>query len=89
MLSSFGSRAIALKELANMRLYTSKNLIIKIMAQKPTSNIFTHFEKVKYPRLNRNKKHTLSDIFFMTLSAVICGADNWVMIQEFCKSKEA
>ena len=25
----------------------------------------------------------------MTLSAVICGADNWVMIQEFCKSKEA
>ena len=59
------------------------------MAQKPTSNIFTHFEKVKYPRLNRNKKHTLSDIFFMTLSAVICGADNWVMIQEFCKSKEA
>ena len=60
------------------------------MAIKPaTSSIFTHFEKVKDPRLNRKKKHNLSDIFFMTLAAVICGADNWVMIREFCKSKEA
>lgn len=58
------------------------------MTQKATSNIFTHFEKVKDPRLNRKKKHNLSDIFFMTLAAVICGADNWVMIREFCKSKE-
>ena len=58
------------------------------MTQKLTSNIFTHFEKIKDPRLNRKKKHNLSDIFFMTLSAVICGADNWVMIREFCKSKE-
>lgn len=58
------------------------------MSQKATSNIFTHFEKIKDPRLNRKKKHNLSDIFFMTLTAVICGADNWVMIREFCKSKE-
>jgi predicted transposase YbfD/YdcC len=58
------------------------------MTQKTTSNIFTHFEKVKDPRLNRKKKHNLSDMFFMTLLAVICGADNWVMIREFCKSKE-
>ena len=59
------------------------------MSTKPvTSNIFTHFEKVQDPRLNRKKQHNLSDIFFMTLTAVICGADNWVMIREFCKSKE-
>ena len=59
------------------------------MSQEITSSIFTHFEKVKDPRKDRKKKHNLSDIFFMTLTAVICGADNWVMIREFCKSKEA
>ena len=60
------------------------------MSTKPAiSSIFTHFEKVKDPRINRKKKHNFSDICFMTLSAVICGADNWVMIREFCKSKEA
>lgn len=59
------------------------------MIQEATSNIFTHFEKVKDPRIARKKKYNLSDIFFMTLTAVICGADNWVMIREFCKSKES
>ncbi|WHN65247.1 transposase family protein [Cysteiniphilum sp. QT6929] len=53
-----------------------------------TSSIFTHFESVKDPRVNRCKKHKLIDILFMTLSAVICGADNWVAIEAFCKAKK-
>lgn len=54
----------------------SKNLITK------------HFSPINDPRIDRRKKHELTDIFFMTLCAVICGADNWVMIEGFCKAKE-
>lgn len=45
-----------------------------------TSSIFTHFKSVKDPRVTRCKKHKLADILFMTLSAVICSADNWIAI---------
>ncbi|MEE9397962.1 MAG: transposase family protein [Methylococcales bacterium] len=30
----------------------------------------------------------MQDIFFITLCAAICGADNWVAIEEFSKAKE-
>lgn len=54
---------------------------------QPTASIFTHFQSLEDPRLNRNKQHQLDNILFMTLCGVICGADNWVMIEEFCKAK--
>jgi len=40
-----------------------------------------HFSSIKDPHLDRQKKHALPDIFFITLSAVICGADNWVAVE--------
>ena len=59
------------------------------MPTPATASIFHHFAKVTDPRINRQKKHQLGDIFFITLCAVISGADNWVMIEEFGQSKEA
>jgi len=56
---------------------------------KPTASILHHFSTINDPRVNRQKKHQLQDIFFITLCAVICGADNWVAIEEFGKAKEA
>lgn len=53
-----------------------------------TGSIIHHFSEIEDPRVNRQKKHQLEDIFFITLCAVICGADNWVMIEEFGKAKE-
>lgn len=58
------------------------------MSSSSTASIFHHFASVKDPRVNRQKKHQLQDIFFITLCAVISGADNWVMIEEFGRSKE-
>jgi predicted transposase YbfD/YdcC len=55
---------------------------------KPTASILHHFSSIKDHRVNRQKKHELQDIFFLTLCAVICGADNWVAIEEFGKAKE-
>ena len=39
--------------------------------------------------MDRRKLHQLPDILFITLCAVISGADNWVMIEQFGKSKQA
>ena len=40
------------------------------------------------PRTGHAKRHELLDIIVITLCAVICGADNWVEIEEFGKAKE-
>jgi len=58
------------------------------MTKSPTASILHHFSSIKDPRVNRQKKHKLPDIFFISLSAVICGADNWVSIEEFGKAKK-
>lgn len=54
----------------------------------PTAAIIDHFASIPDPRLNRRKRHKLSDIFFITLCAVICGADDWASIELFGKSKQ-
>lgn len=54
----------------------------------PIASIRHHFSSIKDPRINRQKKHELQDIFFITLCAVICGADNWVAIEAFGNAKE-
>lgn len=54
-----------------------------------TASILQHFAEIDDPRINRQKKHELSNIFFIALCAVICGADNWVAIEEFGKAKES
>lgn len=59
------------------------------MKDTPTASILTHFSSIQDPRVDRQKKHQLQDIFFITLCAVISGADNWVMIEEFGRCKEA
>jgi predicted transposase YbfD/YdcC len=58
------------------------------MTDKITASIIHHFSSIHDPRINRQKKHQLQDIFFITLCAVICGADNWVAIEEFGEAKE-
>lgn len=59
------------------------------MTAQPVASIIHHFSTITDPRRDRHKKHQLSDIFFITLCATICGADNWVAIERFGKAKEA
>lgn len=58
------------------------------MTSRETPSIIHHFSSIQDPRVNRQKRHQLQDVFFITLCAVICGADNWVAIEEFGKAKE-
>jgi predicted transposase YbfD/YdcC len=46
-----------------------------------------HFAELPDPRVDRTKKHTLSDILGVTLCAVICGADSFEEVERFGESR--
>jgi predicted transposase YbfD/YdcC len=54
-----------------------------------TAPTLPYFSEITDPRMDRCKLHKLEDILIITLCAVLCGADNWVSIELFGKSKEA
>lgn len=57
------------------------------MPKKPLEAIEEHFSKVTDPRVDRTKEHKLIDIIAIAICAVICGAEGWVDIELFGKSK--
>ena len=57
------------------------------MAEIKGVSLVEHFEDLEYPRVERTKFHQLSAIIVIAICAVICGADNWVEIEEFGHAK--
>ena len=53
------------------------------MSPSPIETLQQHFENVQDPRQFGKVDHPLINIFFITICAVLCGADNWVAIVEF------
>jgi predicted transposase YbfD/YdcC len=47
-----------------------------------------HFADLPDPRIDRCKRHDLLDVVTIALCAVLCGADTWVDVAEFGRSKE-
>jgi predicted transposase YbfD/YdcC len=58
------------------------------MQEKAHNKIEEHFGSVQDPRIDRSKEHKLIDIISIAICAVICGAEGWVDIENFGKSKE-
>lgn len=56
------------------------------MTNQKTS-LHKYFENFPDYRVNRNKKHELSDIIILAILATICGAESWYSIEEFGKTK--
>ena len=46
-----------------------------------------YFTELPDPKRDRTKEHDLIDILMIAIVAVICGADDWNMIEEFGKKK--
>lgn len=46
-----------------------------------------HFGELEDPRLDRQKYHSLTDILFVAVCAVICGATSFVDMEDFGKAK--
>ena len=57
------------------------------MKNTPLNKLEEHFSKVKDPRLNRTKDHKLLDIISIVICAIISGAEGWVDIENYGKSK--
>jgi predicted transposase YbfD/YdcC len=52
-----------------------------------SASILTHFAPLEDPRIERNKLHALSDIVFLTVCAVVSGANGWEAIEDFGREK--
>lgn len=58
------------------------------MSNRLSISFVEYFEELDDPRLNNhNRRHNLMDILIITILAVICGADGWVEIAAFARSK--
>lgn len=53
------------------------------------TSISTHFSALKDPRRTNkgNLRHLLSDIILLTISAILCGADDWELVETFGKNQ--
>ena len=51
-------------------------------------SLLDHFRDLEDPRWDRYRLHKLDDLLFITICAVICGADGWEDIEEFAHAKE-
>lgn len=47
-----------------------------------------HFATVPDPRIERTKRHLLVDILFITLAAVLAGAEGCLSIAQFARLKQ-
>jgi uncharacterized membrane protein len=43
--------------------------------------IFDHFESLSFPRIERNKLHSLHEMVVVALCAAICGAEGWADVE--------
>jgi hypothetical protein len=46
------------------------------------------FGSLHDPRVERTKHHQLLDIILIAICAVVCGADDWVAVEAFGKTKK-
>lgn len=46
-----------------------------------------HFEEITDPRVNRGRNYPLHELIFVTLCAMLCGANGWVDVERFAKAK--
>ena len=58
------------------------------MEEGKGKSIMDYFSELEDPRIERCKRHQLMDIITIAICASICGADSWVHIELFGKSKE-
>jgi hypothetical protein len=52
-----------------------------------SNHFLDHFSELEDPRIERCRKHELLDIIFLSVCAVLSGADGWESIEEFGEAK--
>ncbi len=57
------------------------------MSNSPIASLSKHFENLTDPRAEHSIDHLLIDMVIITICAVICGANNWVEIENYGHAK--
>ena len=60
-----------------------------VVTALPGVSIAVHFAELRDPRLERTKAHDLSTILVVAICAIVAGANDWVAVAEFGRSKQA
>ncbi len=58
------------------------------MTNSPVASLEIHFQNLTDPRAEHSIDHRLIDIVIITICAVICGANNWVEIENYGHDKK-
>ncbi len=58
------------------------------MGETVAPTVTSYFSELEDPRSDHTKHHQLMDILTIAICGVICGADGWVELEQFGKSKE-
>jgi predicted transposase YbfD/YdcC len=58
------------------------------MEESDKTSLQSIFETIEDPRIERTKRHDLLNIILIAILGVLCGADGWVDIESFGKTKE-
>ena len=58
------------------------------MKLKPKITLLDHFANLTDPRIDRTKEHKLIDILAIAICGMLCGADNWVAMEQYGKAKQ-
>ena len=53
-----------------------------------TSALMEKFSTLVDPRIERTKKHSMTDLLVISICGFICGPDNWVELEEFGELKK-
>ncbi len=53
-----------------------------------TSALMEKFSTLVDPRIERTKKHSMTDLLVISICGFICGIDNWVELEEFGEIKK-
>ena len=71
-------------------MHTGSYQSIKQVAlpKKAMSKFIEIFSSLPDPRIERCKRHGLSDIIYITIVAILCGADDWEDIEAFGLARE-
>jgi predicted transposase YbfD/YdcC len=59
------------------------------MEEASMNTLQSIFEAIEDPRVDRTKQHQLLDIIIIAILGVLCGAEGWVEIESFGKTKAA
>lgn len=57
------------------------------MDSAPYADIISHFAELEDPRSPINQEHKFTDVLVIAICAAICGADDWVSVEQFGQAK--